>query len=253
MNSTRAGAVILTIASGCAQRPSTTGGRSLDGATRSTPVGEAGPPPSSSSPSQSPSPPCTAFEPLGPFATPEEACPTLLLACKDPDARPCQCVRRRDLERPAGPFEVVSVLEVRGTWVMPRAFTLAVRRAGQWYVASRYPSSDSIEGGMESLGVEVIEAPRVDVGPLAAAGDVQTVVLSLERGDCRWQKWERSPSGGVRPARLPTCARASGVALQREDSLACAIGPSLRPSCTDDHLGFEPPAGARSCRAGVFR
>jgi hypothetical protein len=177
----------------------------------------------------------------------------LLSVCTDPDASPCQCVRRRDLERPAGPFEAVSVLEVRGTWVMPRAFTLAVRSAGQWYVASRYPSSDSIEGGMESVGVEVIDAPHVDVKALAGAGNVQAVVLSLERGDCRWPKWERSPSGGVHPARPPTCERASDVALQREDSLACAVGPNLRPSCTDDHVGFERPAGARSCPANVFR
>lgn len=145
------------------------------------------------------------------------------------------------------------MLEVRSAWVMPRAFTLAVRSAGRWFVASHYPSSDSFEGGMESVGVEVLDAPRVDVGPLAAAGSAQAVVLSLERGECRWPKWEPNPSGGVRPARQPTCARDSGVALKREGSLACAIGPNLRPSCTDDRLAFELPAGARSCVANVFR
>jgi hypothetical protein len=204
-------------------------------------------------PSSSTTPPidrCAAFASLGPFAAPEQACPALLAVCTDSKVS-CKCIRHRDLEKPAGPFEAASVLEVSSTRVVPHAFALAVQSAGRWYVASHYPHFASIEGGIETFGVKVIRAPRIQVETLPVAGGIEAAVLSIERGDCRWKKSEPARASVNRLVGGGACDRADMV-LGRHDAQACALGPSLRPSCTGDYLDFEPPPGDRMCQGGLF-
>jgi hypothetical protein len=153
-----------------------------------------------------------------------------------------------------GPFELASVLELGSAdMLLPHAYTLAVRTGGKWYVAANYPVVDSIEGGMESLGLEVIGDPRIERGPSSDGGSAETAVLSLQETRCSWRKWTTTPSRTNTVAPVPTakCSALLGDAggSERRQAIVCTLGMRRLPVCSSaaDSLGAGSPEPGALC------
>jgi hypothetical protein len=182
--------------------------------------------------------PCVAFEMLGPYSKATNACGALRESTECP-APGCRC----RIVPAASSSPDVAVIEIGDS--LPHGYALALRDRNDWYVSAAYPLVDSMEGGMEHVGIVLLANPLIETGGWPGLPGRDVVYLSLDRGICYWPKWGRGPSG---PSTCPA-VRSPGSG-ERMVALGCFARRGLRPACTavcDGLPSSEADAGAVPC------